>query len=237
MATPLKLSDLKLKHATMEIRYNDAFLIWDNAGLIWSRISSKFNDLKMIKAEPMVTSFKVDDHFELAVKLDRAHLIDLKPNSNLKEFIETSEVFINLVAKSLEITEFTRVGFRLIYIKQFPDRIAAANSVLSTKIMTVPDGKHFNIEGKTLLPKYSIIWEGESTAVRVTLGSQDKTISLDVHPDIEEISSMEMLKYEVIYDLDYYTLHPISKGQLNLKEWLTQAYHLIKRDSKVFFGE
>lgn len=43
-----------------------------------------------------------------------------------------------------------------------------------------------------------------------------------------------MTKYEVIYDIDYYTIKTVSRGQFNVKDWIEQAYHLIKRDSKNF---
>lgn len=236
MPSKLELSHLKLSQATLEIRYDNAYILWDRTGLVWSEVSSIWSDLKMVEAKPMVSTFILNDRFELAVKLDRAHFIDMKPTSSLKEFIELSEIFIDLVSKSLEIKKFGRLGFRLIYNKQFPDKITAANTLISTKIMAGPQGKHFNIEGKILLPKYSLFWEGESTAIHVTLAAQDKKIELDISPEIEEVSAIHIEKHEVIFDIDYYTLCTVSKGQLDIKEWISQAYHLIKRDSKVFMG-
>ena len=69
--------------------------------------------------------------------------------------------------------------------------------------MAGPQGKHFNIEGKTLLPKYSLVWEGASTAVRVTLAAQDKKIDLDVSLGVEEVSAVHIEKHEVVFDIDY----------------------------------
>ena len=154
----------------------------------------------------------------------------------MNEFIEFAEVFVDLVAKSLDISKFTRLGFRLIYYKNFPDKASAANVLLACKKLVVPEGKQFNIQGKVLLPRYSVVWEGESTAIQVTLAAQDRKIELDISPGIEEITSVHVEKHEIVYDIDYYTLNPILKGQLNVKDWIEQTYHLIKRDSKVFMG-
>jgi len=232
----LDLSNLKLTQATMEIRFDNAYILWDRAGLVWSKANSIWSDLKMGKAEPMVTTFIVDDRYELSVQLGKAHFIDMLPSSSLKEFMANAELFVNLVVDSLEIYEFTRIGFRLIYSKKFKDKAEAANALISTNMLSIPSGKCFNIEGKVLMPKYSIRWEGESTAVRVSLTAQDKKIDLDVNPGVEELTPVHVERSEVIYDIDYYTMKHIKKGQLNVKEWISQAYHLVKRDSNIFMG-
>lgn len=236
MKNLLNLSSFKLNQATMEIRFDNAYILWDRAGLVWSKASSNWANLKMNKAEPMMTTFIIDDRYELSVKLDKAHIIDLAPSSSLKEFMANAEFFVTLVADTLDITEFTRLGFRLTFYKKFHDKVEAADSLISTKIMSVPSGKHFNIKGKVLMPKYSLIWEGESTATRVLLSAQDKKINLDVTPGVEEIKPVHVEWSEIVYDIDYYTLKNTKKGQLNIKEWLSQAYHLVKRDSNVFMG-
>lgn len=236
MAPPLDLAHLKLKHATIEIRYDTAYTLWDRAGLIWSKASSEWSNLRILEAAPNVTKFILNDRMELQVTLDKAHLIDLKATSSLKEFIEFAEIFINLVTKSLEINKFTRLGFRLNYFKNFPDQASAADALLACKKIVIPEGKHFNIQGKVLLPRYSFTWQGESTAIRVSLSAQDRKIDFNVSPGVEELPPVHIEKHEIIYDVDYYTLNPISKGQLNVKDWIEQAYHLIKRDSIIFMG-
>lgn len=237
MPAKLDLSQLKLCRAVIEIRYDNAYTLWDRAGLIWSKACSIWAGLKTIKAEPNTTTFILNERFELSVSIDKAHLIDAKPSSSLKEFMENAELFVNLVSDSLDIAQFTRLGFRLIYSKVFPDKITAANTLISSKMLIIPEGKHFNIEGKPLLPKYSLTWEGESTGVRVTLVAQEKKVDLDVPLGIEEFSPVHIKKHEVIYDIDYYTMKSVSKGQLNVTEWISQAYHLIKRDSQFFMGK
>lgn len=232
----LDLSNLKLTQATMEIRFDNAYILWDRAGLVWSKTSSIWSNLKMGKAEPMVTTFLVDDRYELSVQLGKAHFIDMLPSSSLKEFMTNADLFVSLVVDSLEISEFTRLGFRLLYSKKFKDKTEAANALMSTNMVSIPSGKHFNIEGKILMPKYSMRWEGESTGVRVSLTAQDKKIDLDVNPGIEELTPVHVERSEVIYDIDYYTMKNTKKGQLNVKEWISQAYHLVKRDSNVFMG-
>lgn len=236
MSQSLDFTQLKLVSATIEIRYDTAYILWDRAGLIWSKASLKWQDLKINQADPNTTRFIINDRFDLLVSLDRIHIIDSKPTANLKEFIEYADIFINLVMESLDIAKLTRIGFRLIYNKYFPDKNMAAEALVSSKMMVVPKSKFFNIQGKVLSPVYSLIWEGESTAVKVTLSARDKKVEFNAPPGLEEVPSVNVTKHDVLYDIDYYTIKPVSKGQFNVREWIEQTYQLIKRDSKYFMS-
>jgi hypothetical protein len=234
MKKPLNFSNFKLKQATMEVRFNNAYLLWDHSGLISSDLKSKWADIKLLKAKPNLINFRFEDRYELSVELGKAHLTDLTPTSSLKEFMENADTFMALVADNLVITEFTRLGFRLIYRKKFNDKVEAASSLISTELIKVPNGRHFNIDGKVLMPHYSLVWEGKATAIRVILMAKEQKLDLEVPPGLEGISPIHSKWGEIVYDIDYYTLKNTSRGQLNIKEWINQAYHLIKRDSKVF---
>ncbi len=43
--------------------------------------------------------------------------------------------------------------------------------------------------------------------------------------------------FELEYDIDYYTMVPVSMGQFRAKEWIAQADRAVQRDSKIFLGE
>ncbi|MEN6373832.1 MAG: hypothetical protein ABFD75_03485 [Smithella sp.] len=234
MSTSLDIAQLKLTSATVELRYDKAYIIWDRAGFFWSEISLNWPDSKINQVEPNISRFIINDRFDLMLSLDRSHIIDLKPTSSLKEFTEYASIFLNLVMESLNISKLTRIGFRLVYNKYFPDKNRAADTLVSTKMMVVPQGKIFNIQGKVVQPKYSLTWEGESTAAKVTLFTREKKIEITVPPGVEDVHSINITKYELIYDIDYYTISPVSRGQFNVKDWIEQAYQLIKRDSKFF---
>lgn len=232
----LNLSDFRLTSAVLEVRYTNAYIIWDRSGKIWAEISSLWPGLNVLTVQPNVVVFRLENKYELSVQIDKAHIMDLKPTSNLDDFMERADKFIKLVIQNLEIINFTRVGFRLVYVKAFPDSLQAANSLISTKMISVPHGKQFNIQGRISLPKYSIVLESDSAAARIALEVMDKKIDFDPPPNIEELKSAHLETHELVYDLDYYIPSKVSTGQLNVKEWLSQTYHLVKRDSKSFLG-
>lgn len=236
MNKSLELEDFRLLQATIEVRYDNAYILWDRAGTVWSTINDTWHDLKPFKVEPNVVVFKLLDQYQISVELDKASIIDLKPSSSLKDFIEIADTFVKLIIKPLSIKDFTRIGFRPIFVKSFPDKDLAAKALLSTKMIFEPKGRHFNIEGKVRLPRFGIVLETDSTGVRIALEARDRKIDFDALPGVEELKSLHMEKHELVYDVDYYTLAKVSVGQLDMKEWINQSYHLIKRDSRDFLG-
>ena len=236
MNSTLSLSTFKLSQAVLEVRYEKAYRLWDYSGRLWGSVARMWPNLIPDTAQPNVSTFHLDNRYQLAVAMEKSHIVDMIPISSLKDFFERAKDFVKLITKFLEVEYFTRVGFRLVYIKGFPNRQQAADAMLSTKMLMVPEGQHFGIQGKAFLPKYALVWEGESVAARILLEVRDKKVDFDPPPDIEELSSVHLKKYELFYDIDYYTLGQISTGQLDVMEWLSQVYHLVKRDSKSFLG-
>jgi hypothetical protein len=237
MSTAIDFSSFNLHQVTFELRYNDSYILWDRAGALWSKIQTKWPKLTILNIAPSVNKFRIEDKYDLSVEINKSHIMNIKPSNNLDSFIEDAKVFLTEVLEELNVTHLTRIGLRLIYEKKYPDKKAASEAMLLTKLLKIPEGRYFAIDGISLLPKYSIAIEGESKGVRISLSAQEKTIDFDSPPGINELPSLHLTKSELIYDIDYYTIATTSVGQFNIKEWLTQAYHIVRRDSKSFLSE
>ncbi len=236
MAGKLTLGSFDLHSATFEVRYDNAYLLWDSAGKIWTELKGQFRSLTVDKAEPNTTVFVADDKYRISIHIDKFSIIDLTPKSSLDELMKTSERLTKVVTRALEIESFTRVGFRLAYVRSFKDKSSAANCLIDAGLIMVPEGKVMSIEGKVMLPSLNFVWEGDAFSARILLQAREKRIDFDSPPDVEELESVHLKKNELIYDVDYFSEQLMSKGQLDVKEWLSQIYHVIKRDSHVFMG-
>lgn len=235
MTSSLNLDAFKLFQATFEIRYDEAYLLWDKSGEIWSAVSQEWPNLKINKAEPNNTTLSVDN-FQFSATLDKSYVIDLKPTSSLSEFISRTDKFIKIICNALKIKQFNRLGFRLIYVKRYPDKESVSKEMLDLNLFKIPGEKCFKIDGKLSLPKYSYNLEDDASAVRVSLEARETKVDIDEHPSIEEMKPLHLIKQELVYDIDYSTVGKVSIGQLDVKEWLNQIYHLIKRDSNKVLG-
>jgi hypothetical protein len=236
MTAKLDLATFPLKQATIEIRYNNAYQLWDRAGKLWSTVCGLQPSAKVNDAKPSKLTFYIDNKFTLGSELGKSYLFDVKPSTSLKEFTEMADQFLNVVMDVLEISELNRIGFRLQYAKHYDDQSKASNAMLDYGIIKTPTGKYFNIEGDVILPQYAFVWQGKSTALKVNMTVQDKTLDFNPLPNVDGIEPYHSLKHELMIDMDYYTTAPILRGQFKVSEWLTQSYHLIKRDINKFIG-
>src|SRR5258706_10138270 len=126
----MELSDFKLETSSFEYRYGQSFLLWDKAGSIWTEAVQRWPKLKLVRGEPGVTTFTLDNLYELAVSIDKVHVISHFPS--IENFVELCEAFTTMTHRQLELRQFTRLGFRLIYFRQFPTKETASDAVFAT---------------------------------------------------------------------------------------------------------
>jgi len=232
----VKLSDLALRQVAFELRYTPAYLLWDRAGAVHTAALQKWHSLRVIRAEPGVTVFRLPPSSQITVTLERTTVETYKPDANLLEFIELSHFYTENLVRELGVSEFLRIGTRLIYAKTFPTIEEASQAILETRQVNVPAGKHFNIEGKGLYPEYTLRWEGEKTAVAVRLRAVGQKVEFDAPFAVEEIASVHTERFDAIFDVDHFTGAATPAGQFRCKDWIQQAVHLTRRDSGAFLG-
>lgn len=227
------LSDFRLEQCVFEARYEPSYLLWDHAGSIWSQIRAKWPRLKLSQVEPSATQFTLDSRFNLSVFVDKFAVIDQAPDQSLKSFLDVAESLSKVAIHHLEINEFSRLGLRLIFFKEFSDREAASTALLSSQILNLPDGPHFGIDMPPVLPGYTVRWESKATGTTVRIEAEGRIIDftpphfLDLRPMHKEVAGLK-------FDIDYYTVASVTVGQFSCRDWINQAWHLVNRDSKPF---
>lgn len=235
MSTLLQIENFFLKRLTFEFRYEPAYILWDRSGRIWTQAKERWPDLINKSAQPNQTLFDVKDKFSMGVELEKSFIITSKPK--LKEVGIHMNDFLNLVKNNLDISSYTRLGARFIFEKKFNDKTSACEAFTSLNIIKVPTGKHFGIEGKVVSPHCSYHWEGENIGIHGVLRTATQQFTIDVPFGIEGIDQNERKEEVIIFDIDYYTKVPTNIGQFSVIDWIKHANHLVKRDSKIFFGE
>jgi uncharacterized protein (TIGR04255 family) len=234
MAT-LSLSDFRLSQAVLEARYLNGFLHWDRAGAIWMEMTTKhYPALKMVKAEPGQSMFRLEDRYELGVQVDKLSVHAHNPHSTLKEFSEIADQFGSTVLRFLELEEYTRIGFRVIYLKEFDDPASAADALLSTGRLSLPSAQSFGVNGAPVSPAFSCRWDGQAKGFTVQLRTEERKYAFD-RPFAWEGEKFEgKERHLFVLDIDYYTTATIGTAQVRLSDWVQQAIHLVRRDTDNF---
>lgn len=227
-----------IESAVIELRYPDAYQIWDRAGRIWSELCGAFSNLEIVEAEPRMTHFKLNNKYELSVQLNQAFVKSFFPKPNLSDFFDVVGKFFPPVLSQLEIDVLTRIGFRVIWSKEYPSIHEATESVLRLELVNVPEHR-FSIKGADIdRPDIRIRWESDRLGTHLQVRAEKRQINFapPLHltrtlPPIDDESCV------AVYDVDYYTVAPVGVGQLSLVEWMSQAFQAIKKNGKSHLSE
>ena len=230
----LSLSEFRLSQAVLEARYLNGFLHWDRAGAIWMEITQRYPNLKVVKSEPVQTVFRLDDKYEFSVQIDRMSVQAHDPHPSLMEFTEVVDRFGATIMRFLELEEYARIGFRLIYLKEFADKASASEALLSTGRLSLPSSPSFGVSGDPLFPAFSCRWEGPAKGVLVQMRTEERTYEFEVPFAWEGVKSDGKGRYFCVFDLDYFTTATVGIEQVRLSDWVHQAIHAVRRDSDKF---
>lgn len=233
----MDLAQFRLHSATFEVRYEAAFLIWDQHGQIWTALRKLHPTLVITEATPGKVVGIIDRKYQIAIEVNRVSLTFYPPPSNVDSFVDICGECLSFATSILEVSLFTRVGLRVVYRNDCKSRDEASEKIARSGMIKIPSGKHFGIEGLPKLPSYALRWEGDKLGSSVTLRAQERKVVIEPGFGETAFSRIEKELYEVDFDIDYYTMVPVDIGQFRARDWILQAIHVIRRDSKIFLGD
>ena len=211
-------------------------MLWDHAGQFWTEATEKWPGLELVRAQPDSTLFKLGPDQEMVVELAASRLICHRPELPLEELADTSNSFLGIVTRQLGVKTLSRVGLRLLFHWDFPNRESAGSAVLGTGIIALPEGRFFGTEGAPVVADYGLTWETKGVGVRVWVGHQRREYKLEAPPQLTGLESKEFKSDGVAFDIDFYTVAMIETGQLGVREWIEQHVRALKRDADGFLA-
>jgi hypothetical protein len=233
--TRLALDDFQLDQATIEVRFAPSYFHWDRAGSIWMEATRLWPSLKLHEAKPAQTVFSLDRKQELTASLDQARFLDVAPDRSLEAFGAMASQFLRIVAKALETTHYTRVGLRQMFFKQFEDDRSAADAVLASGRLVPPSKAPFGVGGSPLQPQYVLRWEGDTLGVRADVRAEGRVLDFIPPGHIRQLQPVHVETQGVVYDVDLYTVvASVGIDQLDVREWVRNAVHVLRRDTDEF---
>lgn len=229
------LSGFVVENSTLEVRYPFALALWDKSGELWGAVQQKWPNITPVHAEPKRTEFQVGDT-RLVAEFEQARITTIKPERSLEQFSRDARDFIKLTTHHLRIDVYKRIGFRLVYFKEFKDKRDAMTAFFSLGLLRIPEGKKFEIDEEPVNPQYSLRWESEKRGVMLNCRAETRVI--DVEPPAIARDLVKPVHKEssgIVFDIDYYTVAPVEVGQMDAAEWMKHALHLLSRDTKYVF--
>lgn len=237
MAT-FSFSSFRRTQTTLEVRYNEAYLIWDRAGTVWTNIGRNFKILRNQSATPNQVSFIGDDRFAMLVSLDRASITDHRPQGKIDESIDVFAHFIGTVIGVLNVDILNRIGNRYWYSIECTSQEEARRKARAAVPLAVPKKKLFSIEPAQTTPSFKLEGDDGELAFVAQLHSRELTLDFSPPPQVAlfGIEQVEKKSSELTLDVDFSTKKPISAGSFDAKSWLQGWYKTLTREADAFLA-
>jgi hypothetical protein len=240
MSTRLSFDDFTLHQAAFEVRFDDAFLLWDRSGIVWKKVVALYTDLKPAHVEPSKVLFerRGDRDLQLGLETRRLGVAGMHPDSKLAEFSRVASQFSEITAETLEIETFSRVGLRVGFTKEFEDRVAAAEALLTTGIVNLPSEHVFGLDSPVVEPEFSLRKEDDKNGFSLRLKAEVTRVEFTpIFGLPSRVKPDTLVQNRVYLDVDYYMLAPVEATKMYFEDWIAQTFHIIKRDSRKFLGD
>lgn len=218
-------SDLVLEQLTLEVRYGSGYLYIDRCGSILRSLMGKWPSATAESVAVHETKVVMSDkQITLAFSDKRMSLTQQYPGS-VSDIGEVGDFAIETICKALEISAFTRVGNRFIYILKVDDEEESVDLMRTTGFFGTPKDKVSKIGDTVKEPnvRFQITRDGE-VGYGIRFGYVNRSLNLQLPKPITYNASKFILSGLTI-DIDYFTLKPVDSGNV-------KAHELIKKNSR-----
>jgi hypothetical protein len=132
---------------------------------------------------------------------------------------------------------YSRVGLRVSFIRDFETQEMATAAVLSTGHINAPEHAQFGVGGKPAAAHYSIRREDGKNGF--TLWLKAESLKFELQPTFglgPYMKPLDETRHRVTLEVDSFLMAQLSVSQMLVRDWISQTYHIIRRDSNSFVG-
>ena len=107
-------------------------------------------------AEPNKVIFAAigEQETQLTLELTRLVASTVRPDKKLEEFASLTDHFTEIAINYLKLSQFSRVGLRALFVKEYDKPESATSALLATGLITTPEGVQFGVSSPVLGTEY-----------------------------------------------------------------------------------
>lgn len=222
------LSDFQLEQRVCEARMPQSFLFWDFSGRFWADIVRRVPDLRVLSANPGHTQFESDDFLLIAEPgLLRA---TAKGHLGHSEFQEKATEFFEVAIDLFKIDVFDRLGYRVIYGREYPSMKEASSAFGEFGLLSIPQPSPFGIAEQSSAMDARITWEDENVGATLGVRTERRNFQAVIPWEARDyIKTTNSQKSMLVIDVDRFTKKKLNRDQASLKEWIGTSEKFIKK--------
>jgi hypothetical protein len=234
---PAEFSSFQKRQLIFEARYDDAYLLWDRTGVLWTSLQQFFKTLKRGEVRPDRQTFHADGRFNIQITLNRVSFTDFAPDASWeKSFQVVESCFLEAVA-ILGVRVLNRVGTRFQYAVETKS-IEDARKRATEYGWAIFPGKLFQIDPTSVAPAFKIEADDGEIGYIAQMYAQERKVEMDPPPDAlaAGLEAVKKSVSELLIDLDFMTKKPMPIESFNIKAWLTGWQSAVNRDVNKFLN-
>lgn len=232
----LDIGSFRFDSVVLEIRYENAYQLWDNAGRMWHDFAQLYPEIILDETEPNQQKFSGEEGLDFQAMINRAHIAQHRPPTNLKKFTGVSRDFCENVIRNLDLLAFSRIGLRVKYFKAFKSLEETTSGLLSAGLIKPPNKKTFNVDAPIKEAGVNFRTEDDEIGVHVSMKTENRKTEFRAPHNTPEFESKVFEESGIVYDVDYYTCSPTLVAQFKPVDWIEQSHQLIRRESSSYLG-
>lgn len=232
--SPFPLSSFQRSYVTLELRFDEAYALWDKAGALWGAMRRHFKTMKSAQVTPNQTTFNADGRFALVVSLDRAIITDHKPSGGASSTIDAMSNFVGTVFEHLRVPVLNRVGTRTAFVMKCKSPDEGRQKLAQMLPLNFGGATLFNIKPERISPHLKIdVSDGELGYTAQVYVSERK---YDFEPPAEIVAAISLEPVhqtisELTFDVDIFTVEPMPTESFDVRTWLSGCNKSIARDA------
>lgn len=230
----MTVADFKVASAVCELRYENAYLIYDRTGQVCHEARTLYTDCNVLSATPNQTFFQAKEG-SFALELGQCRFSTTKPDSSLEKFAEHCKGFFDSVTRNLDVKVFTRIGLRTLLRKDFEALDQAKAALTSLKLVSLQPTERYGVASE---PREIIFrWESDQLGVMLRLKAESGKIDVVLPPELEaEKAEIHKSFNGLVLDVDYYTVAPVDRTQWDATAWIQRSIRTIKKETDAILG-
>jgi hypothetical protein len=219
-----------------ELRYGEAYALWDRAGALWSSVGRLFKSMKNSSAGPNQVVFSADDRYVLSVMLDRISITDYMPKGGAEVVYEPLAAFAGMAIGLLDIQVFTRVAMRQIFAIECRSLDDARQKARDSAPQGLPTKTLFGVVPKSVGPTFKIEADDGELGYSAQIYAREQKMDFLPPPEalVAGLLKSEKEIFHLMLDVDVFTKKPIARESFDPKAWLLGCNKAITRDADAF---
>lgn len=222
----MNIADLRISRLIFEIRYDDAFEVWDRAGEIHRALVKLWPNTRLAETKPNQQVLR-GDQVQLQTGIRTSHVALFDVNSITKHADQIADTY-RVWADVLSFKELKRVGTRVIYRKRYASDSEAGAAFLSLGFIRTVDMPSFGHSGPPSGGEVRLTWKDEAAATTLTVKNEEQTLEIEAVPDFAE-GGKKLVRNDFVVDIDRATSKPIELSQFRVQDWLQGVQRIVSR--------